>query len=74
MSDYLLENFMSRVAEDALAAINDDSEHTVWLGNGQKHRYIVCEEVPEDRSVILEREEDGKRFRVIWSVSVKEEA
>jgi hypothetical protein len=58
--------------EDALTDINGDSEHRVYDGS-KREIYLVMEEVPDDRSVILERQSDGKKFIVEWTVSVREQ-
>ena len=67
----LLQSRMVTIAEEALCAINNDSEHRVYGSQGGT--YIMLDEIPPDRSVILQRESDGKKFRVRWTVSVTEE-
>jgi hypothetical protein len=68
---HLLNSVMFGKVEDALTDINGDSEHRVYDGSNREI-YVVMEEVPDDRSVILERYSDGKTFVVEWTVTVRE--
>jgi hypothetical protein len=67
-------NHLSEAAESALCAntvYSDEGEHRVYE-QGIPQTYLVQEETPADRSVILERYSDGKRFRVSFEVTVEE--
>ncbi len=52
-----------------------DSEWNLYQleedGTSKKVTYVVTEEQPPDRSVILQRWDNGDRYRVRWSVSVE---
>jgi predicted SnoaL-like aldol condensation-catalyzing enzyme len=66
-----LESHLSSEVEEFVAAINQDSEWTLYGREGNV-TFEVTDEIPPDRSVIVRRVSDGKLFAIHHSVTVTE--
>lgn len=74
MSDRLskLQSVMETTVEDALTAVDNESEHRIWFAGEGVTTYVTCAESPPDRSVVLQEFPDGPKYRVSWQVRVDE--
>lgn len=71
-SAVLLETHIERAVEDFVAKVDGSySPYRIYCG-GNPERYDVTEETPSDRSVIVVRQSDGKKFKVHTQVFVEE--